>query len=645
MNRLAPNLFDRRFGDLIDLGRSRLPSLAPQWTDHNAHDPGITLMELLAWVAEAQIYSLARMRRDERGAYAALVGLAASGTHPAHGLIWNDHDDPNSPVAMNSRHFVIERETIIHASNSELPTFRPTYRILWIPARISALVTHLGNGMRTNHTGTNARGGAVFQPFGETADRNDVLRMDLETPDNTPFIPPDLPDDVRLVIGIRADDARRSASHEEESRNTKSNSPLEIMLSAGVARFPLKIVEDTSEGFMRTGVCVIDLSGVQIASKSITLEFRAPRGFDRAPRVLRIEPNVIPISQGRRIERELHVAQGGPDQSLNLESSGLQFATTTNPLKVEVSDGSFFDLWEKCDRLSDCGPNDRVYELDAVAGRITFGNGINGSMPYAGAQILVSYAVCDGVQGNTARNRKWVVQGVSGIFGVNPDPITGGQDSSNWIEQRREARRLVKDVHALVTPADIEAAALGLPTLEVARAWVLPPQAGDIETGVVTLIAMQARHDGIERISFPEASRWLGAIRRRLSPRMPLGSRLVVIGPSYVEFTIRCRVEPMPGRDPASVEMAVRHELGKRLTLVADGPGKVPRAFSLGVSRRDLSAWIQALTDVRRVLELQILLTEGKTAEEVKVTRNGLPRIDLAGSSIEVVRVAAGESR
>ena len=66
MKALAPNLFQRRFQDFVEMGRARLPSLAPEWTDHNAHDPGITLMELLAWVAEAQLYSLSRMLRDER---------------------------------------------------------------------------------------------------------------------------------------------------------------------------------------------------------------------------------------------------------------------------------------------------------------------------------------------------------------------------------------------------------------------------------------------------------------------------------------------------------------------------------------------------------------------------------------------------
>ena len=37
-----PELDDRRFRDLVDEARSLIPTYSPSWTDHNAHDPGIT---------------------------------------------------------------------------------------------------------------------------------------------------------------------------------------------------------------------------------------------------------------------------------------------------------------------------------------------------------------------------------------------------------------------------------------------------------------------------------------------------------------------------------------------------------------------------------------------------------------------------
>ena len=41
------------FGELVEFGRSMIPTYAPEWTDHNYHDPGIMLIELLAFVADA----------------------------------------------------------------------------------------------------------------------------------------------------------------------------------------------------------------------------------------------------------------------------------------------------------------------------------------------------------------------------------------------------------------------------------------------------------------------------------------------------------------------------------------------------------------------------------------------------------------
>lgn len=47
-----PDLDDRGYADLLDEARTLLPAFAPEWTNHNPSDPGITLLELFAWLAE-----------------------------------------------------------------------------------------------------------------------------------------------------------------------------------------------------------------------------------------------------------------------------------------------------------------------------------------------------------------------------------------------------------------------------------------------------------------------------------------------------------------------------------------------------------------------------------------------------------------
>jgi hypothetical protein len=53
-----PNLDDRSFDDLTAEARALIPSLQPDWTDHNPSDPGITLVELLAWLTEMLLFQV-----------------------------------------------------------------------------------------------------------------------------------------------------------------------------------------------------------------------------------------------------------------------------------------------------------------------------------------------------------------------------------------------------------------------------------------------------------------------------------------------------------------------------------------------------------------------------------------------------------
>jgi hypothetical protein len=56
-----PAIDDRSFDDLVREALARLPAYAPEWTNHNVSDPGITLVELLAYFSEILLYRMARI--------------------------------------------------------------------------------------------------------------------------------------------------------------------------------------------------------------------------------------------------------------------------------------------------------------------------------------------------------------------------------------------------------------------------------------------------------------------------------------------------------------------------------------------------------------------------------------------------------
>jgi hypothetical protein len=55
---LLPDLDTYSYDDLIAEARLRIPNLSPQWTNHNPSDPGIMLVELLAWISEMVLYQI-----------------------------------------------------------------------------------------------------------------------------------------------------------------------------------------------------------------------------------------------------------------------------------------------------------------------------------------------------------------------------------------------------------------------------------------------------------------------------------------------------------------------------------------------------------------------------------------------------------
>lgn len=77
------NLDDRTFDELVDECILRIPRYCPEWTDHNLSDPGITLIELFAWLTDQMLLRFNQVPRKNYVAFLELLGIRLQPPAPA----------------------------------------------------------------------------------------------------------------------------------------------------------------------------------------------------------------------------------------------------------------------------------------------------------------------------------------------------------------------------------------------------------------------------------------------------------------------------------------------------------------------------------------------------------------------------------
>ena len=78
-----PKLDDQNYAEIVEAAKRRIPVIFPEWTDFNEHDPGITVIELFAWLKEMQQYTLDRIPDSTREAMLRLAGVQPLEAAPA----------------------------------------------------------------------------------------------------------------------------------------------------------------------------------------------------------------------------------------------------------------------------------------------------------------------------------------------------------------------------------------------------------------------------------------------------------------------------------------------------------------------------------------------------------------------------------
>jgi Baseplate J-like protein len=82
-----PNLDDRRYQDLLDEALSRIPVYTPEWTNFNKSDPGVTLVELFAFLTENLLYRCNQIPERNHQKFLTLLNVPLQPATSAQGLV------------------------------------------------------------------------------------------------------------------------------------------------------------------------------------------------------------------------------------------------------------------------------------------------------------------------------------------------------------------------------------------------------------------------------------------------------------------------------------------------------------------------------------------------------------------------------
>jgi predicted phage baseplate assembly protein len=627
-------LDDRRFQDLVSEARTRISRACPEWTEHNVSDPGITLIELFAWMTEMTIYRLNRVPDKLHVALLDLLGIRLDGPSAATtSLRFRLADKPSEPVLIPGGDTEVGTPRTAH---DEAVIFQVDEDFTIPPTRPEAYVLQR-HGQQAKSVGT-ADGEARPQgpdqlAFGTPPQVGDALYLGFEDP----------LDRLIIRIDVEASPARGAGVDPKDP-------PLRWEVSLGDNEWaPATVLDDSTGGFnygdgqieleLPPRSVVAPLGGhrlhwLRCRIADTTMTGRETQIYAHAPEIASITAVPmgarLPATHAARIEREIiGTSDGTPGQIFPLRHHPVLKLGTGETLEVQDPESGDWARWEPRDDFVGSTEFDRHFVVDLVSGEIEFGPAIRetsggwaqyGSIPPKGAVLrMTRYRHGGGRDGNVTADSLTVLKStIAGIDTVtNPEAASGGVDAEIITHARQRAAMEIRSRYRAVTAEDFEFLA-GEASPRVARAVCIPPRDG----GPVPLHLVPRIHPADRRLHFDELmpdEALLSEVGEYLDHRRLIGTTVELKPCRYRGLSVVVNLQARPLADTARVEQDVAHALYTYLNPLVGGDASGPGQgwpFGRALNQGELYGVVHAVDGVEFVRILRIYETNLETGEQ-----------------------------
>ena len=623
----APVLDDRKFQDIVSEARSLIPRYCPEWTDHNLSDPGITFIELFAWMVDILLYRLNRVPEKSYIKFLELIGLRLLPAQPAKADITFRLSAP-------------QPEPVTIPQGTEVATVRTETQdaVTFTTDRdLEVVVPHMTHCLIS-------RAGTVFHDYMPVLKAGDMMDIFQKVPEeNDAFYvghSENLADNtLRLTFettieGIGVDPRDPPLVWEfwdgEESKWGR-----------------LRLESDTTGGLNRDGEVILhvpytcDFTEVDgrtacwVRCRAVKARPRQPE-YTASPKVGSVASHCIggtvPASHAFRVMAEvLGRSRGSPGQVFYLQNTPVLPRYKEETIEVENEEGGW-EAWQEIMDFSASGPSDLHFTCDSVSGEVGFGPCLRqpdggeqqfGAIPPEGKRIrFSSYRCGGGVQGNVGERTLTVLKSsIPYVASVaNFEAAIGGAESESLERAKLRAPEVLKARFRAVTADDFEYLAYEA-SPEVARAKCLVPKGAD-EKGIVSpgtvrvlIVPSIAVEDGMiprEQLLLPERLR--REVTNHLDERRLLTTQLVITEPDYVWVNVEAKIKAKTASKRLKGD--IERKLYQFINPISGGVENTGWPFGRDLLTSEIHALIQGMPAVGYVEEVKLFPVNIETGEQ-----------------------------
>jgi hypothetical protein len=532
-----PNLDDRRYQDLLDEALARIPVYNPEWTNFNKSDPGVTLVELFAFLTENLLYRANQIPERNRKKFLSLLGVPLHPGSSARGLVTISNErGPLATVTLNRGLEVLAGKVPFRTENGldVLPVEARVYIKKPRPNPSPELLAYYQQLYATELIGD----ASELTLYDTTPLPATGVDLGTETVDGAVWLallarPNEPVEEARRQIGAKTlslgvvpaldEPSRRLApagvsprasslldfalpqvpaggvlppGQKPSYRSIPGAASSDVLSEPGVVEISLppanELILWTNLDPLEAGLDEFPpaLQDTKIEQRVITwLRLRSPAAV-RA-RLLWVGINAAMVTQRARVSGELlPQGTGEPDQTVVLSRRPVIPESVT----VQVTVRDKIDEWKRIEDLFHAGPEvpapdlrlppgqaappqgpTDVFVLNPESGEIRFGDGLRGRRPPAGAVLRATYDYGVGSAGNVNAGSVSAGPALPSGFQVNnPVRTWGGADPESAAEGEKQISRYLQHRDRLVTAEDFKTITWRTPGVRLGRVEVLP---------------------------------------------------------------------------------------------------------------------------------------------------------------------------